>query len=1021
MKPAHILAAALAGAALALAPAAWAQSDGEEPPVEALEDAELGAGRLTREDAARVLAEPLPAEPEARFALLVRQYRAALLLDQRARVVDSSRGLAEMARGRPGADQWVRRYLNAEFTWGSQGRANEAGEAFLADRGLSPEARAQVALRLAYFAAQGRDRAVLMRLWSRADGLAREVMQANAGGPTRLALDHLHVRAEVEGHSGELAAAVATLRQAVGLSRRHLDDLGRRGVATGSPEMADGIGWLDGSQGMLVYALVRLGRQMEAIEIARTNLALWKAGRLSDSLGARWQYRLATALVASQQYEPGLAAARESDEMLGRFGADPASHTRRLARQEIVRALIGLRRWAEGDEAYRRLLADMGSDAVARDRASDNRLLALLAAKNGRLEEALETAERLHRFRLRLFGASHPSTQEAAGVRAVVRLRRGETSAALADYESLFTAALDNPGSWTDLEGRGLRGFVLGIAFDEFMQHLAERTRRGERVDDDLASRALQVADRMSLSTTQRAITDSTARVLAATPALKAMIEREQALRQAAGQGFARLNAALTDEDRLRRETQTEAFKARPDAERKAHVERIREQRERVKQLQAEAASGRAQLEAHRQAIAQQHPAYADLVSPATPRIDTLRRLLQPGEALLVVHPGELATLLWVVPADGRPTFAVSALTAAQLATRVAAVRRMLDVGEVPAAQRPPLDLAALHALYKDLLGPVEGALRETRSLVVAAGGPLAGLPLSVLVTDAPSAGAPPAWLLRRMAVTQLPSPAALQALRRVAQPPLAPRPLIGFGDPQFDPGPRPGAAPAAGSGRSLVVAGKPATRYDAEWGFRYADIPPLPETRTELTAVAQALGADPAADLLLGPRATRAAVLSTPMADRRVVAFATHGLMPGEHPGISKPSLAMAATGEEGESPLLELDDVLTLRLNAQWVLLSACNTAAGEQGGAAMSGLVRGFFFAGARSVLATHWAVETASAAQLSTQTFRRHAQGGVSRADSLRQAQLALIDGSLGGGRWGHPFYWAPYALFGDPAR
>ena len=76
----------------------------------------------------------------------------------------------------------------------------------------------------------------------------------------------------------------------------------------------------------------------------------------------------------------------------------------------------------------------------------------------------------------------------------------------------LFTAALDNPGSWTDLEGRGLRGFVLGIAFDEFMQHLAERARRGERVDDDLASRALQVADRMSLSTTQRAITASTAR-----------------------------------------------------------------------------------------------------------------------------------------------------------------------------------------------------------------------------------------------------------------------------------------------------------------------------------------------------------------------------------------------------------------------------------------------------------------------------------------------------------------------------
>ena len=131
------------------------------------------------------------------------------------------------------------------------------------------------------------------------------------------------------------------------------------------------------------------------------------------------------------------------------------------------------------------------------------------------------------------------------------------------------------------------------------------------------------------------------------------------------------------------------------------------------------------------------------------------------------------------------------------------------------------------------------------------------------------------------------------------------------------------------------MVSGKPATRYDAEWGFRYADIPPLPETRAELTAVAQALGADPATDLVLGARATRQAVLTMPMADRRVVAFATHGLMPGDQPGISKPALAMAATGENGESPLLELDDVLTLRLNAHWVLLSACNTAAA--GGAA------------------------------------------------------------------------------------
>ena len=117
-------------------------------------------------------------------------------------------------------------------------------------------------------------------------------------------------------------------------------------------------------------------------------------------------------------------------------------------------------------------------------------------------------------------------------------------------------------------------------------------------------------------------------------------------------------------------------------------------------------------------------------------------------------------------------------------------------------------------------------------------------------------------------------------------------------------------------------------------------------------------------------------------------------------------------------------LDDVLALKLNAQWVVLSACNTAAGEGGGAAMSGLVRGFFFAGARSVLATHWAVETESAAALVTGTFRAQAGGtgaGTARAAALREAQLAMIEGRSGGGRWVHPFYWAPYSLFGDPSR
>jgi CHAT domain-containing protein/tetratricopeptide (TPR) repeat protein len=1018
------------GAFLILALLAWsgqavhAQSDAAEDAAAVFDEPETGGVKLTTDEAARVLAQALPDEPDARYAALQRQFRAAQLLENRARLIETARLLVDAGRGRPGGEFWITAYLSAEFDWGSSGKALEASEPFVVDKSLSIGTRATVALRQTYFAAQGSDRAIIERLWTRADELAGEAVKQGSP-PPRLELNRLEVRSEIERWRGEPAARVATLRQAVGLARRMAEVARARNANPRAPEVLDAVGWLDGAQGLLTYALVRQGRVQEAIEIARANLALWRAGQLSDGLGARWNYRLATALNSTQQYEAGLAAARLSDEMLQRIGAGAASHTRWYARQEMVSALIGLRRWKEADESYRQFLANMPPDLLARTRASDIRLLALLAAKNGRLEEALEMTERAHRFRTRLFGANHPQTQEIAGVRAVVRLLRGEISRAMSDYELLFAATLDNPGGWLDLELRGVRGYVFGIAFDEFMRYAADKALKGETVDIALSDRALQIADRTSLGVTQRALTDSTARVLAATPALRALIEQEQAQRRAVASLFGKLNGTLSQEDRLRREMQTDTFKALSEVERKGHAAELKTVREKIKAQQDETSAAGAILTAQRETIAKQFPAYADLVTPTMPRPEQLRRLLGSGEAMLVIYPMDTATLVWLIRADGRSGFSASKLTREELGARAAELRAMLNLGAASPASLPRLQPALLHALYRELLAPHESLLRELHSLLVTTNGPLASLPFATLVTKAPDADAAPAWLVRQMAVTQLPSPSALQALRRVAQPRAAEKALIGFGDPLFKLDAEISPAPTRGTnGKGPVVngnAGADAIRYDAESGFAYTGMSPLPETRAELLAVAAALGADAGTDLVFGAQATRRAVLEANLLDRRVVAFATHGLMPGEFPGISKPALAMAANSDVRESPLLELDDVLGLRLNAQWVLLSACNTAAGEQGGAAMSGLVRGFFFAGARSVLATHWAVETTSAAALSTATFKAYAGGAVARSESLRAAQLAMIDGSLGAGRWSHPFYWAPYALFGDPSR
>ncbi|MBK9026789.1 MAG: CHAT domain-containing protein [Propionivibrio sp.] len=931
---------------------AHAQSEAEDGGPASFDEVDASGIKLTAAEAARILALPVPEAADARYAALQRQYEAARLLEDQVRLIATARQLIDAGRGHVGGEDWILAYLNAEFVWGSSGAALEACEPFIADTRLSLDTRAAVALRQTYFAAQGHDRLLMNRFWSRADDLAKQAMKQATGMSPFLPVNRLQVRSEIERWQGESAAAVATLREAVGVARLAVAATQARSGNARSPAVLDAYNRLDGSLGMLTYALVRQGRAQEAIDVAEENLALWRAGKLTDVLGARWNYRLATSLNSTQQYEAGLAAARLSDEMLQRAGSSAASHTRWLARQEVVRGLIGLKRWKEADESYREFLAAMPVDlTLARTRASNWRLLALLAAENGRYDEALEIAERYHRYRTRLYGAQHPQTQEAAGVRAVVHLLRGDIRQAMIDYEELFAATLDSTAGWLDLDLRGVRGYVLGIAFDEFMRYVAERAVKGEG---------------------------------------------------------------------------PEAFKALPESERHALGERLKAVREQIPAQKDEAVAARAVLSNQREAIARQFPAYADLVTPATPRPEQLRRLLGPGEAMLVVYPAGSATLVWLIGAEGHNGFSASKLTRDGLTRRIVELRTMLDIAKTTPGSEPALQPAMLHALYREMLAPLEAPLRDVRSLIIATNGPLASLPLGALVSSPPTGRAPPAWLIRQMAVTQLPSPSSLLALRRVAQPKVAEKALLGFGDPLF----KLASSSKAKTVRPTVATGKSnpmranltseAARYDAEWGFRYADMPPLPETRTELVAVAAALGADEKTDLVLGAQATRRAVIDADLLDRRVVAFATHGLMPGELPGISKPSLAMAANANERESPLLELDDVLGLRLNAQWVLLSACNTAAGEQGGGAMSGLVRGFFFAGARSVLATHWSVESESAAALSTATLKAYANGAISRSESLRQAQLAMIDGQIGGGKWSHPYYWAPYALFGDPA-
>ncbi len=200
----------------------------------------------------------------------------------------------------------------------------------------------------------------------------------------------------------------------------------------------------------------------------------------------------------------------------------------------------------------------------------------------------------------------------------------------------------------------------------------------------------------------------------------------------------------------------------------------------------------------------------------------------------------------------------------------------------------------------------------------------------------------------------------------------------------------------------------------------------PLPETAQELCAVARDLKAD-ASEMRLGARATEREVkrlsASGQLAQSRIVHFATHGALAGELKGTSEPGLILTppATASKDDDGYLSASEIAALKLDADWVILSACNTAAGGATGAqALSGLARAFIYAQARALLVSHWSVDSRATVKLVTTAIREMTRGsGAGRAEALQRSMLALIE--KGDAREAHPAYWAPFIVVGEGAR
>jgi CHAT domain-containing protein len=328
--------------------------------------------------------------------------------------------------------------------------------------------------------------------------------------------------------------------------------------------------------------------------------------------------------------------------------------------------------------------------------------------------------------------------------------------------------------------------------------------------------------------------------------------------------------------------------------------------------------------------------------------------------------------------------------------------------------------------------------------------GPLTQLPFQVLVTEPPKPAIPnnvagyrdAAWLARKHAITVLPAVSSLKALRELAKESHAGEPYIGFGDPLLDGEPEkyPGdteraklarekrCEPTRQPGASLLSlhgGSRAMTR-----GGGIADVAdlrrwePLPETADELCDVARDLDVDVTTHVYLGAAATETEVnqLSEDgsLAKYKIVHFATHGAVAGEVSRASEPGLLLTPPEQTSNTDdgYLSASEIASLKFDADWVILSACNTAAGAaQGAEALSGLARAFFYAGARSLLVSHWEVNSDSTVKLITKAVvALKSDPKIGRAEALRRSMLSMID--IGKEYEAHPAFWAPFVLVGE---
>lgn len=668
------------------------------------------------------------------------------------------------------------------------------------------------------------------------------------------------------------------------------------------------------------------------------------------------------------------------------------------------------------------------------------RNLMLTLLRSGRLEEAMPIISRVHEWNRKNYGEKHLETAMTLGLRGMAHTMAGNHRQAFEDFSSALPGLTGQSGGRDGALNKLTRTIL--ITYIDFLSRIY-----GTPMEKELGVRAsdesFRIVSFLGGRSVQTALGESSARAAAAhDPELADLVRKEQDVNK----HIAGLQETLSD-----------AMMAPPD----------QQDPKALNSLKAEIDSLTKARGITLKAINERFPKYANFTSPEPVAAAKVREILHPNEAFISIFSANDKIYVWAVPQKGEPLFSTVPIGRKTLSATVMNLRKALDPNPSTLGDIPAFDLVSAYNLYYRILKPVEPAWKDAKDLLVTVSGPLGLLPLSLLPTEPAQLTGEKGelfanyrevpWLIRRASVTMLPSINALLTLRSLQDGDPKRKSFAGFGDPIFNPqqlamgADSPSNAPApkasettpeniqlAGRGTRVQVRGVRITeKGNLDSGnivsAQLNKLDRLPDTAEEIRSIAGVLNAPPGSSIFLGKDFSKQRLTMMNLADRRVLAFATHALVPGDLDGLDQPALALsspAVTGEKGDG-ILKMDEILKLKLNADWVVLSACNTgASGGQGMEAVSGLGRAFFYAGTRALLVTMWSVETTSAKKLVTGIFQAQEENKtLSRAQALRKSMLNLIDKETlkdpATGKniasYAHPLFWAPFIVVGDPGK